>query len=148
MSHYYRKAFLLDDDPIANYLLENTLEEHSIAGQILSFTSFGKFLEMFSDSRDRPGRESDLPDLLMLDLNMPGRDGLEVLETLLQIPGIDGSRICVFLMSASDNHLLREKIKAYPVSGFLIKPLREQALQQITRSALKDECELKQSTPE
>ena len=139
---YYRNAFLLDDDPIANFLLENTLREEGLAHNISAFTSFPALFETFSGLVEGNTNADELPDLLLLDMHMPGKDAFDVLDRVLSIPGLEGNKVCVFLMSASYDPRLEEKIKEYPVSGFLTKPLDDTAVRRLIQSAVKDECDL------
>jgi CheY-like chemotaxis protein len=141
---YYQRAFLLDDDPAALFLLEDALQEAQIGHQIFCFTRFEDLLLAFERLAEKNGEEEDLPDLLLLDLNMPGYDGLEVLEQLRKIPGIGGSKVCVFILSVSFHPRIEQQIKQYPVSGYLTKPLHEDALGKLIKSAKRDECELKE----
>jgi two-component system response regulator len=141
---YYRHAFLLDDDPAALFLLEDALEEAQIARQVYCFTRFSELLPAFERLAEGAEKEDNLPDVLLLDLHMPGRDGLEVLEDILQIPGIGGSKVCVFLISTSYNPSTEAAIKQYPVSGYFTKPLQEQAISTLIQSARRNECELKE----
>ncbi len=139
---YYRNAFLLDDDAIANFLLEATLQEEQLARHILAFTSFSELFQAFTGLASDSPDADELPDLLLLDMHMPGKDGFEVLDRILTIPGIEGSKVCVFLMSASFDPRLEDKLKEYPISGYLVKPLDGVAMRQLIRSAVKDECDL------
>jgi CheY-like chemotaxis protein len=141
---YYHRAFLLDDDPASLFLLENALQEAQIGQEIHCFTRFEQLLPAFERLAEAHGQEEALPDLLLLDLNMPAYDGLEVLEQLLKIPGIGGNRVCVFILSVTFHPQVEEKIKQYPVSGYLTKPLHEDALKKLIRSARRDECEMKE----
>jgi CheY-like chemotaxis protein len=141
---YYRNVYLLDDDPAALFLLEDDLKEARIGHRIFSFTLFVDLLAAFERLAEKNEEEEHLPDLLLLDLNMPGYDGLEVLEQLLKIPGVGGNKVCVFILSIYFHPLFEEKIKQYPVSGYLTKPLNEDALKKLIKSARRDECELKE----
>ncbi len=141
---YYRHAFLLDDDPAALFLLEYALQEAHMARQMYCFTRFSDLLPAFERLAECAEKEGDLPDLLLLDLNMPGRDGLEVLEDILQIAGIEGSKVCVFLISIAYNPKTEEEMKKYPISGYFTKPLQEQDINKLIHSAKKNECELKE----
>ena len=65
--------------------------------------------------------EYPLPDLMLLDLQMPRKDGFEVLRWVRQQPGLAGLRIVV-LTSSED---LRDVNEAYRLgaNSFLVKPL-------------------------
>ncbi len=139
---YYRNAFLLDDDAIANFLLETTLQDEGLARNISAFTSFAALFDTFTGLAEGDTNADELPDLLLLDMHMPGRDAFDVLDRVLSIPGLGGNKVCVFLMSASYDPRLEEKIKEYPVSGYLTKPLDAVAVRQLIQSAVKDECDL------
>jgi CheY-like chemotaxis protein len=65
--------------------------------------------------------EYPLPELLLLDLNMPRKNGFEVLEWIRQQPTLRGLRIVV--LTVSDQ--LKDVNKAYELgaNSFLVKPL-------------------------
>jgi CheY-like chemotaxis protein len=145
MACYYQTAFLLDDDHTANFLHQLVLEENNLAADVKVFTDFKLLLEAFVRLAQQATSATPLPDLLLLDLHLPDSDGLEVLDQLLEIPGIGGSRVCVFLLSTAFNQRWLDRMKDYPISGHLEKPLDEQAVQQLIRSAVRDECRLTSS---
>ena len=65
--------------------------------------------------------EYPLPDLVLLDLALPGLDGFQVLEWVRQDPGLRALRIVV-LTSSND---LKDVNRAYQLgaNSFLVKPL-------------------------
>ena len=65
--------------------------------------------------------EYPLPDLVLLDLKMPGIDGFEVLRWIRQQPGLSSLRVVV--LTSSDH--MRDVNEAYQLgaNSFLVKPL-------------------------
>lgn len=61
------------------------------------------------------------PSVVMLDINMPRMNGLELLETLRSDPEFVG--LNVFIMTTSDLESDRLKAQSLAVSGYIIKPL-------------------------
>jgi len=61
------------------------------------------------------------PSLVMLDLNMPRLNGLELLKILRTDP--DFSDLNVFIMTTSDLDVDRSGAAALGISGYIIKPL-------------------------
>lgn len=74
------------------------------------------FLRRVGEHRDRPR-----PDLLLLDLNLPGRSGLEILDELKNDP--DLRVIPVVVLSTSDAE--RDVIRSYHLgaNSFITKPM-------------------------
>ena len=60
------------------------------------------------------------PDLLILDLNMPLRDGLEVMKELKRHPDLD--RMKILIVSGSQNKGDRLLCEALGAHGFIAKP--------------------------
>jgi len=74
------------------------------------------------------------PDVLLLDMVMPGVNGLEILEQLRSLPQLD--RIPVILMTTGHNrHMLTEAL-SLGVTDFLVKPIDALELVPRVRNAL------------
>jgi chemotaxis family two-component system response regulator Rcp1 len=73
----------------------------------------------FVDQADR-GQGAPCPDLILLDLNLPKKDGIEVLRH------IRNSAVCrnamVLVVSSSDSASDREAVKALGFNGYFRKP--------------------------
>jgi two-component system, response regulator len=74
-------------------------------------------------------RAGGLPTLILLDLNMPRVDGIELLQTL----GSDTltESIPVIILSSSADQLRRADAKQLGVKGFLLKPVNLTAFSEV-----------------
>jgi two-component system, chemotaxis family, response regulator Rcp1 len=61
------------------------------------------------DFLNRKGKHSDVPrpDLILLDLNLPKKDGREVLDEIKQSPALKSIPVVILTTSASDEDILR-----------------------------------------
>jgi putative two-component system response regulator len=104
---------ILDDDHIHTTLLEITLRSAGF-----------KNVQSINSPRDLSALLARTePDLLLLDLNMPFKSGLEVLEDLNQQFEVD-ERFPVLMLSASERSDMREHALALGAKDFIAKPFR------------------------
>ena len=110
--------FLIDDDHAVRRGYELFLMSAKM--ECKSFESANEFLGVYS-----PGQG----DLLILDLNLPGMSGFDVLKKFAQ----DDIHIPVIVVTAFDDSLSRQKCKDYGVKVFLRKPVDGETLIDIIR---------------
>ena len=109
------KILVVDDDPDMHTLLARYLSDERFD---LSFTKDGKeALEMAAELK---------PDLITLDIQMPGMDGWDTLAALKCNP--DLSSIPVVMISVDDE---RKKGVALGADAYLVKPVNETAIIQV-----------------
>jgi len=65
--------------------------------------------------------ENDMPDVMLLDLNMPGLDGFETLDRLRRMPG--GKDLPVLIITALDDEDLEGKVAEAGGAALLRKPV-------------------------
>jgi len=89
--------------------------------------------------------EYPLPDLLLLDLKMPGTDGFQVLRWIRQTPGL--SELRVLVLTSSDH--IRDVNEAYTLgaNSFMVKPTDFQNFIELSKS-IQDYWLLKSKAPE
>lgn len=63
-----------------------------------------------------------LPDIILIDINMPRMNGLEFLQALRETPEWKG--IKCFMITTSDEKVDREAAKKLGVSGYIVKPFK------------------------
>ena len=76
--------------------------------------------------------DTEAPDLLVLDLNVPKYDGVEILEAMRANPAFDQVRVAVLSSSASQRE--REKLEQYRISRYITKPIDLEEFMQIGMS--------------
>ncbi len=72
-----------------------------------------------------------LPDLVLLDINMPGLSGLEVLAYLRREPRLH--RVPVLVITADDQPEARQQVLQAGAQGFLVKPITLDTLEKELR---------------
>jgi two-component system, chemotaxis family, chemotaxis protein CheY len=78
--------------------------------------------------------ETALPDLIVLDVNMPIMGGLEMLEMLKSKPELAG--IPVIILASPADHAVLPKLKELGLAGLLMKPFEPAALLTAIRSII------------
>jgi two-component system response regulator len=103
------KLFILiaEDDADDRFLFKTAFEEKGYKDKI-EFVENGielwKFLENISE---KPPREKIYPSFILLDLNMPKKDGREVLREIKQHPEFRKIPVVVFTTTNSENEVKR-----------------------------------------
>lgn len=108
---------LVDDEPATNYANERLLLQLGVADEVLSVTSGEEALILLH--RDPPLE----PTLLLLDVNMPGLNGIEFVEAFQRLPASQqaATRIILLTGGMASQDLLR--MEELPIAGLVIKPL-------------------------
>ena len=113
---------LVDDEPATNYANERLLLKLGVAEKVLSVTESDEAFRLLS-------QEPPLhPTLLLLDMNLPGLDGIEFVEAFQRLPVShrDVTRIVLLTGGMASQDLLR--LNELPIAGMIIKPLTEEKI--------------------
>lgn len=127
-----KRVLLVDDDSIFNFISSKTLQYMGLASDIHVAVNGAEALKLFNDNYQEA---KALPDVILLDLNMPVMDGFGFLEAFrrLHIPGKE--HVKIFIVSSSDDPEDRQRAKALGADDYLTKPLHEQSLRQALEMA-------------
>lgn len=121
------RALIIDDERLARKELTSLLEEHETIQIIGEATNADEAFELIN---------SENPDLLFLDIQMPGKTGFELLEMLDEVPK-------VIFVTAYDEYAL----KAFEVSAldYLLKPIEPERLAESLLKVKQEEVKKAQS---
>lgn len=119
-----KNVLVVDDDPVTRHLLKSTLEA---AGFAVATASDGA--EALAQARRT---DADAPELILLDVWMPGMSGLDVLNRLRG----DGMHPRVVVMTSDDTPETLVQALRGEALQFISKPIDPDALIQIVETAL------------
>lgn len=118
--------WVIDDDAIYQFAVKFTLQKLGFAHEVQAFSNGDLAKEALSDSTQT------LPDLILLDINMPIMDGWEFLDWYSQFQANLPRSIPIFMVSSSIDPNDIAKAKSYTqVLNYISKPLTEGSFFQI-----------------
>jgi CheY-like chemotaxis protein len=114
------RIMIIDDDEVDTYTSKRVINENSFAREIVTATSVKEAMNYLS------GNRSKLPEIIFLDLNMPGLNGLDFLESFGTFTPAEknSTRIILLMNVVNSNNEITRKATTHPlVSHVIEKPL-------------------------
>jgi CheY-like chemotaxis protein len=117
------KILLVDDDAAANYLSKELLLSLNVAKEVETAENCLRALELV--------KQSNSPDVILLDIKMPGIDGFDFLERLKSLSL--NKNVKVYMLTSSLR--AEDKLKAFAfraVIDYFEKPLTAEMVRTVT----------------
>ena len=118
---------MADDDPDDHYLFATALSEVNDTVKLTGFSSCDGLLEFLKTS-------SDLPDVIVLDMNMPGNDGNKCLLAVKQEARL--RHIPVIIYSTSGTAEMMRKSRECGAFDYLLKPSSMHLIRELIKQIL------------
>lgn len=115
------QVLIIEDNPIDVYMVQCALQKEPDWTTETTVADDGeKAIELLLQHSKRSIR--DWPDLVILDLNLPKRDGVEVLEMIRTTNGL--RRLPVVVLSSSPTDVIKSKLKRVNIEAncYVTKP--------------------------
>lgn len=138
----YSVPYLADNDNLVNILLvEDDYSDTLLTIQGINATQVPYNLDRITRGDDvlpylNNCLQTKLPDLLLLDMGLPGVNGFEILENLSSAPA--NMRAIPIAIITGHKHFdyLSTTYSSLPIYGYLTKPLRAEAMNPILSKVL------------
>jgi CheY-like chemotaxis protein len=118
-----KKAFIIDDDEAFNFVTQKLIANFD---KDCIVTTFSKPLEALEKLKSMLAANEPLPDVLLLDINMPHVNGFEFLQKMREV-GLS-RKIQVIMYTSSINPEDKKQSALYEnVIGYMEKPFNAQA---------------------
>lgn len=124
-----KRIAIADDDHIFQFTTKVKIEKLKLAADIKICNDGEEVFEYL-----RNCEEALLPDILLLDINMPIVDGWDFLELFDQLPQTVRERVSIYMLSSSINPVDVEKAQEHPsIVRYLTKPISDSILSEILK---------------
>jgi CheY-like chemotaxis protein len=122
----FNNILLVDNHYPMNILNSIIIEEENLANNVEYVLNAEEALECLNEAAN------PIPDIIFIDLNMPGMNGWELYEECTKIPKLDNTLF--FILTASNAESDRVKAKNIDgISGLFEKPLNKEIIIEVRR---------------
>jgi|SRR5579859_687085 len=109
------RILLIDDNTSDVLLLEKSLQAHDISYELIRYLDGENAIRAIAQGRGA------VPDVILVDLNLPRRDGFDVLSAIRKTPRLAGVPVGVFTSSNAAKD--RNRTALIGVDKYICKPL-------------------------
>jgi CheY-like chemotaxis protein len=129
------KLIMIDDNPMEHLIMQRMFDRYDLFPDTAHALDGQLIIDFFKENRHNT---AELPDLIFLDLNMPGCSGFDFMEQFEKLYLYFRKPISIYIVSSSIDENERQRALAYPfVKEFLTKPVKKEKLEQLYDSFLK-----------
>ena len=118
-----KRVLVVDDNPVTRELIREVLDSPEL--QVLEAADGKEAFERILEA---------IPDLVLLDIRMPGQSGFDVLRQIKEDPRLDSTRVLAFTAFAM--HEERRRALAAGFDGYITKPINPSELRKQIESLL------------
>jgi len=120
-----KAIWVIDDDAIYQIIISKIIERSKMFSSITSFKNGKEALDTLHNAVNNTQKNIQiLPDIILLDINMPVMDGWEFMEKMSLIKSKFKKGITVYIVSSSIAVEDKNKSKTYiDILGYLSKPI-------------------------
>lgn len=115
---------IVDDDPAHIALVKRNLSKCGLAKNITTFNSGQQVLDFVYNKGEFAEQSPPQQILILLDINMPGINGIEVLKTLKN--QVASQHIPVIMLTTSDDPAEIDTCFQLGCNAYLVKPVEHQ----------------------
>ena len=132
-----RKVFLVDDDFVFREAAEVLITSSGLTEKVLHFENG---LEVYNRLVELAETPEHLPEIMLLDINMPVMNGWELLEELRTEKSVirDSIQIHILTSSIAPEDLNLSKEYEF-IDGYITKPLTQADLEKLAQSFVAEE---------
>lgn len=114
------KIYLIDDQPISNFITKKLLELEGFNENVLDFTNPAEAFENLLNDDEA---------LIFLDLNMPVMNGWDFLEAIKN----NNLNHRIIILTSSTSKIDQEKAREYPcVIKYMVKPMNKKKFSELS----------------
>ena len=118
---------MIDDDQVNNFVCESIIRNENFADEVISFEWAEDALKYLYEASDKG--HAHFPDLIFLDINMPGMDGWSFIDEYRKLPQQATASCCLFMLSSAvDRKDILTAKSNDEVKEFFSKPLSPEIL--------------------
>ena len=114
-----KSILLVEDDELDVISVQRSLNKIDLSIKLYTVYNGVEALALLRGEAEE--KMDDLPEIILLDLNMPRMNGIEFLEELRKDKKFQ--KIKVFVMTTSNDDKDRRETEKLGISGYIIKPL-------------------------
>ncbi|MFL5729608.1 MAG: response regulator [Cytophagaceae bacterium] len=122
---------LVDDDGTTNFINHRLIKKLNIADEIQSAVNGDKAMQFITQFAFQHQNHS--PELILLDLNMPGADGFDFLKAFMEIPFANRDQVKLIILTTSSHKRDLDIVREEKL-GYINKPLTDQKLMDVLAS--------------
>ncbi len=127
-------VWIIDDDDISKFVMKRNLSQLSVTN-VIEFPDSLQPLKILTDNFDSV---DILPDIILLDLNMPKLNGFQFMEEFRVTNEKIKKDIQIYMLTSSLSSNDIDRAKSFPeISEYIIKPITLRNLSKIVDKVLK-----------
>jgi two-component system chemotaxis response regulator CheY len=127
----FKDVFVIDDDKVFHFIIKKLFSKNNID---INPSFYMNGLEAIEEIKDKISNGVTMPDLILLDINMPIMDGWQFLDEFRKTKKTtEGGKTIIYLVSSSDSISDINKAKEYQdqVKDYFFKPMTLDDLRKI-----------------
>ncbi|WP_289046507.1 response regulator [uncultured Olleya sp.] len=127
---------IVDDDEIYKFTVVKILKSIGFDKNIMAFSDGDEAFNFITNNLENV---KALPDVILLDINMPIMDGFQFMDEFVKINPRVGKKITIYMVSSSvDAKDVKKAASISEISDYIIKPIKRGELQNILEGLNKE----------